>query len=653
MRGRWRKEIRRVVRKTRAGRPLGEQFRHHAGPAAQHRGRAEGRLGRHLAAVQSGRLGLDDDANDAIRAAGAAGGQCIEHLLEALPHHRAREYAPGVRAGRQVGVERAAGADVGEHQGADERLPAAGDHRVERQRRERRDRGAAQGSAVHPGAAGELEVLGDAAIEPQAPLGMPGIDQRHRIAETEVAFVVEGRGAERRVVPVAGRDAVAAGAQLELVVHRCELELDPGHRQPDHRLAPRVPAGGGRHRPALGRTEARDDQHALPHVLDRHFVEPGPGVPRQHRTAVVQQLQAREEARAQRLVASQMRQQRGEARGRVEVDRRRDLAQRVDRGLHRVGQRLARVDVVRAAAVQRQADVVGAAEGVVPRQPVDEHRRRLQIEGHALHHLLAVAAQHAVREHHALGLADGARGEEHLGDMRGFDRLVGGVHRGAGRRVLQPAEGGGAAAVGARGDELGLRKRRARRRAVGLGVRCEHQARSHALVQEAKPGVVLREQRVGRRHRHIRNADMRAGQRQQLVLEVVLRQDHHRPLSRQAAVQQGLADGAHVLQGLPVAQRVPGADRRATRGTTPEEHPVGRGRRPLRQPIGVAPRVRLQRLLQAHADAAVGVSLDLAVDSPEPHRAVRCIEPGVHTVHVAVSCSMVDVRGLFGAGRKR
>ena len=70
---------------------------------------------------------------------------------------------------------------------------AAGDHDVQRQRRESRQRRLAQGADMHPGAAGELEVLGDAAVEAQALLGMLRVDERSRIAKAEVAFVVERR----------------------------------------------------------------------------------------------------------------------------------------------------------------------------------------------------------------------------------------------------------------------------------------------------------------------------------------------------------------------------------------------------------------------------------------------------------------------------
>jgi hypothetical protein len=80
------------------------------------------------------------------------------------------------------------------------------------------------------------------------------------------------------------------------------------------------------------------------------------------------------------------------------------------------GRGLAVVDVQRAAVVERDADVVVAAEGVVPGQPVDQHRRLVAEEGEGLRDLLQVGAQHAVRVDHALGQLGRARGEQELGD---------------------------------------------------------------------------------------------------------------------------------------------------------------------------------------------------------------------------------------------
>ena len=100
-----------------------------------------------------------------------------------------------------------------------------------------------------------------------------------------------------------------------------------------------------------------------------------PGVLLQARAGIEQHLEAAEEVLAQLRIGTQIRQQRLKALRHVEIDGRRDLLEVADRRRNRAGQRLALVDVERAAIGQDEAEVVVAAERVVPRQPVDDHRR--------------------------------------------------------------------------------------------------------------------------------------------------------------------------------------------------------------------------------------------------------------------------------------
>ena len=74
-----------------------------------------------------------------------------------------------------------------------------------------------------------------------------------------------------------------------------------------------------------------------------------------------------------------------------------------------------------------------AAEGVVPGQPVDQHRRLLGRGTGSTAGSLLVGADHALRVDHALGQLGRARGEEELGDGVGADLRVRGVDRGGGR----------------------------------------------------------------------------------------------------------------------------------------------------------------------------------------------------------------------------
>ena len=68
----------------------------------------------------------------------------------------------------------------------------AGDHRVLHIGCSGRDDFGAQGADADKGAGGQLEVLGDAAIEFQAQGGACGVDPLHRVASAEKTFFVKG-----------------------------------------------------------------------------------------------------------------------------------------------------------------------------------------------------------------------------------------------------------------------------------------------------------------------------------------------------------------------------------------------------------------------------------------------------------------------------
>ena len=81
----------------------------------------------------------------------------------------------------------------------------------------------AQRTDADPGAAGELEILGDAAVEIEAGMKSSGIDRLERVAEFVEAFLVErGRG-QLRLAPIARRDIRALGAHFQLAVVRDQL----------------------------------------------------------------------------------------------------------------------------------------------------------------------------------------------------------------------------------------------------------------------------------------------------------------------------------------------------------------------------------------------------------------------------------------------
>ena len=105
-----------------------------------------------------------------------------------------------------------------------------------------------------------------------------------------------------------------------------------------------------------------------------------------------------------------MRQQHLEALRHVEIDGRRDVAQIAHSRLDGAGQRLAFVDIERAAIVEHEAEIVVAAEGVVPRQPIEQDRRLVAQERRVRRAIIAwLAHSMQLRVDHAFRLAGRAR----------------------------------------------------------------------------------------------------------------------------------------------------------------------------------------------------------------------------------------------------
>ena len=258
-------------------------------------------------------------------------------------------------------------------------------------------------------------------------------------------------------------------------------------------------------------------------------------------------MQPAEEFCAQRRVVAQIRQQRFITLGHVEIDRRRNLAEIAHGLLDAAGHRLALVEIHRAAVEQRQPDIVVAAEGVIPRQPVDDDGRLVLQERQRLaqHHL--VGADHPLGVDDRLGIAGRARGQQEFCDGIGTDGLDA-RHRGRGCTgvAMQIGEHRHVAAGHAR-----HRTPRSRFRAGTLacqrigefvGVVGEHQAGRQQLHQIGELAVILRHQRIGRRHRTERNAGIERAEREQRVVDRIAGQDHDRLLGRKAAREQRRGD---------------------------------------------------------------------------------------------------------------
>ncbi len=328
---------------------------------------------------------------------------------------------------------------------------------------------------------------------------------------------------------------------------------------------------------------------------------------------VEHQLKPAEEAGAQRRVVLEIRQEHLEALGHVDIEGGGDLAQVAHRFADLGCRRPAVVDVQRAAVPQDQADVVVAAGGVVPGQPVD-HDRWLVLQEcqHGRDHRL-IAAQHALGVDHRLGHAGGAGGEQELGDSVGAD---------PGRGRLDPARGRGCEQIG-KGRRSSPGRRIGRHRDLGRGRHggldrsfiCgpgggEDQAGPDELDDLAQLAEVVGDQRVGGRDRSVGNPDVLRGERQQRMLEIVAREDRERALGRKPALEQRLADPAHALEGFGVGQPPPGAIRTALG----QKRARGRVLGPALQPLGQARRIVSERVRRAGADRAIGAMLQLQIE---------------------------------------
>src|SRR6266498_1637379 len=240
----------------------------------------------------------------------------------------------------------------------------------------------AQRANTHPGAGGQLEILGDAAVEAQASLRCGLVDQADGVAGSVEPLVVEGRGREVWPSMVARRHIGAPHADLELVADRRELQPDARQRHADAVGAARGEVRGRRRRRCLGRPPRRG--HLRRRAQPRgQPLDPVPQLLRQRGRGEEDDAQPREEPPGQLGVLLKRGDQGRVAGGDVEVDRRADIAEVAQRPLPQTRRGPAIVDPQTAAVGEHHVEVVAAAEGVTPRQPVEQDRRLLDWNGHA------------------------------------------------------------------------------------------------------------------------------------------------------------------------------------------------------------------------------------------------------------------------------
>ncbi len=148
-------------------------------------------------------------------------------------------------------------------------------------------------------------------------------------------------------------------------------------------------------------------------------------------------------------------------------------------------------------------------------------------------------------------------------------------------------------------------------------------ARRQRAQHVAQLVVVLADGGIGRRGRAVRDAGVKAAERQQGVLQAVLAQDGDRAFGSEPAIQQGLADAASRVQRLAPGDAAPlaGAAVGVARAARHEDAPrLGLG--PMQQAVGHAPRVGLQRLLGAQVAHSVGAFAQDGAGDAEAHGTV-------------------------------
>jgi len=148
-----------------------------------------------------------------------------------------------------------------------------------------RDEAGAQWADADPGAAGELEIFCNAAVEIEPGIEIVRICRLDRIAEFIKTFFVERRGGELRLPPITRRDVRSLGANLELAIGLNKLRIVAQHRKPDMARAAGERICRHEERRGFGSAKAGQHWHAKSGFLNAQFVETVPDKRRQRRTS--------------------------------------------------------------------------------------------------------------------------------------------------------------------------------------------------------------------------------------------------------------------------------------------------------------------------------------------------------------------------------
>jgi hypothetical protein len=241
------------------------------------------------------------------------------------------------------------------------------------------------------------------------------------------------------------------------------------------------------------------------------------------RARILQDPDAAEEVLPQRAIAAQPRNQFLVTLRDIRVEQRRDFAQVANRLLDLTRQGLAVIDIKRPPVVQCDTETNRTSEDVMPGQPVDEYRSLLGEHGVAPAHHLHDAAQHAVRADRSFRHPGRSGGEQQLGHRIGIDRVGGrlhGISRGRGDQRIEECRA--AVGIAVCDDDLGILRGAGKVcRRVVIPVIRKDQSWLYQGCNVAQSDKIGRDQRVGCRHRHERNANIQAGERQQAMLDSI------------------------------------------------------------------------------------------------------------------------------------
>ena len=216
---------------------------------------------------------------------------------------------------------------------------------------------------------------------------------------------------------------------------------------------------------------------------------------------------------------------------------------------------------------------------------------------------------------HALGQAGAARGQQDLADAVARHPGISPVDRVSRLAVQQIVEGNSACDrldIAGRHNGCG-RLHRFQRRPEQRRVLDIDQARREAVADIADLGEILRHQRIGRRDRHGRDADLHRAELQGREIQAVVAQDRDRVVAVMAVVEHPLRDGRPPC-AQPHGQVDPVPSASAARKVWPEFAP------PAAQVVGHLHRIRLERRRVAQDRLAVIAPFDLQRSLGEPER---------------------------------